>query len=211
MIKIKIISIILLYIVTAGCRFEGQDVSYELQVETDPSVLYDKKDKVDEPMEHIEESVLPPVQSSVEISALPVHTEKVYDVDLDGDVQQYLIEICDEYKMEPSLVLAIIEVESGFRPDVISKTNDYGLMQINKCNHAAYKELLGITDFLDPKQNILAGVHMLATLRDSYGCDTVHKMLMAYNLGIGKARKYWEQGVESNSYSRKILDLQSKF
>lgn len=166
-------------------------------------------------IEPIGEANAPPettVIISAPIMAAPEveYTEQVNNVGLSDDVQQYLIEVCREYSIAPELVLAIIQVESGFDASVISKTDDYGLMQINKCNHKAYEKLLGITDFLDPKQNILAGVHMLASLRDDYGCDTEEKMLMAYNLGIGKARALWKQGIVSTSYSSKVLLIKCK-
>lgn len=163
--------------------------------------------------EHISEASAPP-ETMITISAPEMESpqiEKIYDVELDGGLQEYIIEVCDEYGFEPELILAIIQVESGFDASAISKTNDYGLMQINKCNHQGYEKLLGVTDFLDPKQNILAGVYMLASLRDDYGCNTEDKMLMAYNLGIGKARKLWEQGIVSTDYSTKILSIKYNY
>ena len=67
-----------------------------------------------------------------------IDTEPVtvyFDVPLSKELQDYIRNLCDEYGIPIELVIAIIDVESTFRANVVSKTNDYGLMQINKCNH----------------------------------------------------------------------------
>lgn len=130
--------------------------------------------------------------------------DRVYDVPLDGDVQEYILELCDQYEMDPVLVLAMMYVETRFDPAAVSKTGDYGLMQINKVNHEGYRKILGITDFLDAKQGALAGIYMLWDLREHYGCDTENKILMAYNRGIGGAKKLWKQGIYSNTYTEEV-------
>lgn len=184
-----------------------------VQTESTSGVQTARSDIPQMTAESIDEVNAPPetmVVISAPIMATPEY-EKIFDVDLSGEVQQYIAQICDEYSIETALVFAIIEVESGFNANAISKTHDYGLMQINKCNHKSYSKLLGITDFLDPKQNVLAGVHMLASLRDNYSCDTTDKMLMAYNMGYEKAKKLWDKGIVSSDYSRKILSTKNNF
>lgn len=143
-----------------------------------------------------------PLQSISGIFDVP----KVYDVPLDGEIQSYILQLCEEKQIDPVLVFAIMKVESGFDPTAVSKTNDYGLMQINKINHKGYNEILGITDFLDAKQGALAGIYMLWDLRENYGCDTENKMLMAYNRGIVRAKKLWAQGIFSNTYTTSVAD-----
>lgn len=184
-----------------------------VQTESTSGVQTARSDIPQMTAESIDEVNAPPetmIVISAPIMATPEY-EKIFDVDLSGEVQQYIAQICDEYSIETALVFAIIEVESGFNANAISKTHDYGLMQINKCNHKSYSKLLGITDFLDPKQNVLAGVHMLASLRDNYSCDTTDKMLMAYNMGYEKAKKLWDKGIVSSDYSRKILSTKNNF
>jgi soluble lytic murein transglycosylase-like protein len=81
-------------------------------------------------------------------------------------------------------------------------------MQINKINHEWLTEELGITDFLDPEQNIKGGVYILAYLTEKY--DDTHRILMAYNMGERGAREYVAKGHTSSAYSRYIMQLRDK-
>ncbi len=128
-----------------------------------------------------------------------------YDIPLSTEIQEYTYELCKERGLEFEIVLALMFAESSYRPSLISKTNDYGIMQINKCNHQRLKSELGITDFLDVKQNIDAGTYLLSELAAKYPDN--HKMLMAYNFGEGGAKKHWNNGVYSSKYSRNIVGL----
>lgn len=97
----------------------------------------------------------------------------------------------------------------GFNADIVSKTGDYGLMQINEINHKWLAETYGMTDMLNAKENIYCGVKMIADLVHKYG-DT-HKALMAYNMGEGGARKLWKKGILTSKYSRKVMENMDKY
>lgn len=129
--------------------------------------------------------------------------------ELDDDVQEFVFYLCAGYNLDFTLVMAIIQQESNFKPGAVSVTNDYGLMQINHINHAWLSETLGITDFLDPYQNVRAGTFILRKLFERYG-DT-NKVLMAYNMGEGNASKLWAQGVYSTSYTESVTKRQAAF
>lgn len=133
-----------------------------------------------------------------------------YDVPLDNDTQDYLFSVCESYGVEPALVLAMIDTESGFNTNSISKTGDFGLMQINKCNHARLKELLGITDFLNAKQNILCGVAMISANLAENNYDYV-QALMCYNMGTNGAKMAWKRGITSTAYTDKVMANLSKY
>ena len=94
------------------------------------------------------------------------------------------------------------------KADVISATDDYGLMQINVQNHTYLKEKLGISDFLNPYDNIRAGMFTLRNLFEKY--ETPEKVLMAYNMGETGASRLWEQGIFEINYSKSILQIQQK-
>ena len=132
------------------------------------------------------------------------------DVPLDSDIQEFIYCLSYGYNIDWTLVMAIIECESGFRSDVVSTGDDYGLMQINKINHQWLSDALGVTDFLDAKQNIRSGLFILRKLFEKYGNDT-HKVLMAYNMGEYGASKLWEQEIFSTAYSEKVSSIQAKF
>ena len=113
-------------------------------------------------------------------------TARIYDIPLSKELQEYTFTLCEENDLDYELILAIMEQESDYQERAISKTNDYGIMQINKANHRWLHEKLGIDNFLDAEQNIQAGIYMLTDLTHSYG--NTHKVLMAYNTGEAGAK-----------------------
>lgn len=98
----------------------------------------------------------------VETTTAEAKIENIYyDCPLSHDLQDYIRELCNENGIPMSLVIAMIDVESSFNPDAVSSTDDYGLMQINKCNHGWLRKQ-GVTDVLDPYQNVLGGIIILS-------------------------------------------------
>ncbi len=131
-----------------------------------------------------------------------------YDIPLSKELQLYTYTKCEDLGIGNyyELVLAMMWQESDFNPDTISETNDYGLMQINICNHEWLSEELGITDFLDPYQSIDAGTHIIASLLLKY--EDPHMALMAYNYGEAGALSYWNRGIYTSPYSREVAEKQ---
>ncbi len=125
---------------------------------------------------------------------------------LDPDLQEFTWWLCKGYNLDFTLVMAIMWQESTFNPDAVSGTNDYGLMQINKCNHEWLTEAIGVTDFMDPYQNIRAGTFILRKLFERYQDPAM--VLMAYNMGETNAGRLWKQGIYSTSYSDSVLNYQ---
>ena len=131
------------------------------------------------------------------------------DVPMDEDLQEFIFYLSAGYNIDFTLVMAMIQQESGFQADVISGSNDYGLMQINKINHPYITETLGITDFLEPYNNVRSGMFILRKLFEKY--ETPEKALMAYNMGETGASRLWEQGIFETNYSKKVLQYQQQF
>jgi hypothetical protein len=128
---------------------------------------------------------------------------RFYDIPLSRELQEYTFRLCEENGLDYEMVLALMDQESDYREKVISKTNDYGIMQINEINHEWLKEELGIDDFLEAKQNIRAGIRILAELTAKY--EDPHLVLMAYNCGESGAKRLWKQGKTTSEYSRSIM------
>lgn len=124
------------------------------------------------------------------------------DVPLSEDIQRFIYYLSAAYEIDYPLVLAIIERESQFDADTISPTNDYGLMQINRINHAQLNKELGVSNFLEPYQNIKAGMFMLRKLFEKY--EAVDTVLMAYNMGESGAKKLWSNGIFESKYSNAV-------
>ncbi|MBR5582968.1 MAG: transglycosylase SLT domain-containing protein [Lachnospiraceae bacterium] len=131
------------------------------------------------------------------------------DCELDEETQEFVFYLCEGYDIDWTLVMALMRHESEFTADVISRTNDFGLMQINVVNHEWLSDVLGITDFLDKEQNIRAGVFVLRKLFEKY-TDT-NMVLMAYNMGETGAGRLWKQGICSTNYVEKILKHQESY
>lgn len=128
---------------------------------------------------------------------------------LPEELQEYTYYLCQAYYIDFEFVMAVMYKESSFRADVISGTSDYGLMQINKCNHATLTDALGITDFTDPYQNIHGGIYLLRGLFEKYEDPAL--VCMAYNLGEYGASVLWNKGVYETSYSRKVLSVADEY
>ena len=133
----------------------------------------------------------------------------LFDVPLSDSLQRYIYEICADENVPVTLVMAMIEHESGFDPEAVSPTDDYGLMQINAVNHEWLKEEYRCADMMNPYQNVFCGISIISSYIDKYG--ELDKALMAYNMGDYGAQKAWENGVTSIAYSEEILSLMKEY
>ncbi|WP_245636886.1 lytic transglycosylase domain-containing protein [Azospirillum thiophilum] len=106
-----------------------------------------------------------------------------------------------ELNLDPDLVLAMISVESRFRPDAVSPKNAAGLMQLIP----ATAQRFGVVDVFDPEDNIRGGMRYLRWLLDNFQGD-VTKAVAAYNAGEGAVEQHG--GVppyqETRDYVRRI-------
>lgn len=82
------------------------------------------------------------------------------------------------HSLEPELLHAMIDVESGFSVRTVSPRGAVGLMQLMPATARDY----GVTDAYDPRQNIDAGAQHLRRLLDRFGQDKA-LALAAYNAG----------------------------
>lgn len=124
---------------------------------------------------------------------------------LSYECQQILMDCCDKYSVPYALGLAIAEVETHFDPDAVSGTDDYGLMQINACNHGWLAEL-GF-DVMTYEGNIEAGIYLIAQNIQQY--EDFELALMAYNCGPTGAQRLWAQGIYQTEYSQKVMTAYS--
>ena len=132
----------------------------------------------------------------------------LYDVPLSSEVQRYIFNVADYYGLEPSLILAIIEKESGYNEAAIGDGGEsYGLMQVQGRVWSVRMDELGVTDLLNPYENIAIGVDILAAhLEQGLGVEWA---LMAYNGGVSYANKMTAEGKVSK-YAQSVLEIKER-
>ena len=80
--------------------------------------------------------------------------------------------------VNPTLIRAVIQVESDFNPNTVSNKGARGLMQLIPATAKRY----GVEKIHDPEQNIRGGVRYLADLMAMFSGD-LPRVLAAYNAG----------------------------
>ena len=111
-----------------------------------------------------------------------------YPVLMDQDTQILIIRLCEDYHIEPAVVMAMIHRESKFQADVIGDNGEsFGLMQIQPKWHYQRMIDLGCTDLMNPIENVTVGVDYLAELIERG--NGLEWALAAYNAGASGALK----------------------
>jgi hypothetical protein len=106
--------------------------------------------------------------------------------------------------LDPKLVKAVIQVESGYNAAALSNKGAIGLMQLMPDT----ARLLDVLDPYDPVQNLRGGVAYLRQLLDRFS-GQVEYAVAAYNAGPGAVEKHG--GIppypETQDYVRRVLSL----
>lgn len=117
--------------------------------------------------------------------------------EVNGIVSQY----CNKYSIDKKLVMAVIDVESGFNAAAVSSAGAQGLMQIMP---ETGKDL-DLCDPFDPSENIDAGIRYLKYLLETF--QDRRLAVAAYNAGPNAVKKYG--GIppyeETQSYVQKVF------
>lgn len=96
-----------------------------------------------------------------------------------------IVTTAQRYGLDPALLAAVVQVESGFNPRAVSPAGAKGLMQLMDATAAA----LGVSDVFDPGQNLDGGARYFADLLRRFEGD-VSLALAAYNAGSGAVSRY---------------------
>ncbi len=142
-----------------------------------------------------------------------------YPVKYQDEIAKY----SDSYSLDRTMVASLINEESSFNPNAVSKVGAIGLMQITPSTGAFIANKLGETNYdssklFEPDTNIRYGCYYLKYLRDRFVDTKV--VLTAYNAGETtvrmwlKDKQYSADGVTlvkipynvTNSYTTKILN-----
>lgn len=120
-------------------------------------------------------------------------------------MQIYTYILCQQYGVDYSLIVAMIEQESGYVFDRVGDDgNSFGYMQIYETAHTDRMERLYCTNLMNPYQNVHVGIDYMSSLIEKYG--TVQDALAAYNYGERGAREHlWKNGIYVYSYNEEIM------
>lgn len=116
-------------------------------------------------------------------------------------LDSYIHRVSDMYKIDPYLIKAIIYVESTNDPNA-RNGNCVGLMQVSRYWHKDRAKRLGVTDFFDPKSNVLLGVDYISELYKK--TKDIKLTLMMYNMSHKEAYRLYTKG-QTTSYVKKVL------
>ena len=109
-----------------------------------------------------------------------------------------------KYGVDPKIVSAVMQAESGGNPNAVSRTGAQGLMQLMPSTARA----VGVANPFDPAENIDGGTRQIASLLSEFGGD-LDLALAGYNAGSGAVKRFG--GIppypETQHYVRKIRGI----
>ena len=138
------------------------------------------------------------------------------------ELSEVILKESSKYKLDPILILAVIDVESKFQFGAISPAGARGIMQIMPATGKfLVRRVRGLAEEIKPDQftpellddpivNIKLGTYYLHDLRKSF--QNVSKALIAYNLGPTELRIRMENQIEyTDEYANAVLAAHQKF
>jgi soluble lytic murein transglycosylase-like protein len=153
----------------------------------------------------VEKSLIPSLFPVDLIAFNPVELLMDNDCNTERLLQPVILEASERYKVDHSIIRAIIMAESSYNLMATSEKGAEGLMQLMP-NTARE---LGVTDSFNPTQNIHAGARYFKKLLKRYK-GNVRLALAAYNAGIRNVSEY--NGIPpfkaTHSYIKKVLNYQ---
>lgn len=124
-------------------------------------------------------------------------------LNISGDTNSLIKEAAARYQVDPRLVAAVAQTESGGNQKAVSPAGAVGVMQLMPETAAG----LGVNPY-DKRQNIEGGAKYLRQMMDTFGGD-VQKAVAAYNAGPQAVKEY--NGIppyrETQDYVNKVLDI----
>jgi hypothetical protein len=138
--------------------------------------------------------------------------EKRVILQLKGDITRYddlIAKASERYRVDSTLIKAIIKAESNFNHRAVSPMGARGLMQLMPTTAAT----LQVKDSFHPENNIDGGVRYLRYLMNLFN-GNLPLVLAAYNAGENTVLRYNNRippYQETQRYVRRVLDLFNRY
>lgn len=174
-----------------------------------------------EPIQTAPLAEAPPPKDLVKIYSIIKANRPDISDDEAWDVSHVIRQQSRKHGLDPFLVMALIEVESGFQYNAVSPMGARGIMQIMPYVAQAIARESGVRlrpnvrrfmpEYLDdPIFNIKLGVYYLYNLKKSF--RDLGTALIAYNMGPTELRNRMENNIGfSDEYSSIVLATYRKF
>jgi hypothetical protein len=148
----------------------------------------------------------------------PKRPEFKYTIPLSDELLDEIYNQCLTNDIPYSLVLAIAGVESDYNPKAVSKTSDFGLMQVHSTNIKDFAIDAGIVnvDPFNPEHSTRMATVYLKYLKDywnQYDMSDEQKffcIVLSYNIGENKVEDYIKHHGYKNTYVTKVLHLKNE-
>lgn len=115
----------------------------------------------------------------------------------------------EQYRIDAALVRAVINAESGYNPNAVSRRGAGGLMQLMP----ATAKRFGVANVFDPAENVRGGTRYLVELLKLFDND-LRLALAAYNAGEASVLKYGKRIPpyrETTEYVSKVVAFYQQY
>ncbi len=180
-------------------------------IENENDGLYEELKNTNQQVREYKNKIDKLEQENIELSKY-----RFYDIPLTYKQQKFIFDLAEEKNLSFELIISIIKNESNFQTDLVSKTSDYGIMQLNSKNHKFFAKLSGLEtyDVFDFYDNVTMGVNYLVYLRNNLikqGItnqeDLTIYLLNSYNMGEMGFKNYVKRtGMTTRVYNQKIIE-----